>query len=179
MNKIFSAVINGDNIHRTVNYDLFMIHGGSSRANGANIILVGSECRIGNYAGYLQFEVNDPEHTNGYRVLKFTTQLGLTQTLKNGIEQNISDAAIIAKSISTHGYIKYASGLIIQWVSARLNSGYNENINFPITFPVGSKAAVCTPNIDNTSVAIYGLYNSYFQTYASKSCLCWHFFMGY
>lgn len=136
-----------------------MIHGGSSRATGANIILVGSECRIGNLAGYLQFEVNDPEHTNGYGMLNFSTQNGLTQTLKDGTMHYISDSARVSKLIQTNGYIRFVSGLTIQWGTCYFSS--STSLTYPITF-TSARWTFCAMDI---------IYDTYSIPYSAFTCL--------
>lgn len=160
--------INKNTIGKELSNEYLSLHAGP---NSPYFILFSNEYPEEEYTSSFMIDAYDGTNTGTFR--------GYSNGILKWNGMSLNEAAIVSKSISTHGYIKYASGLIIQWVSAQLNSGHNANISFPITFPVGSKAAVCTPNIDNTSVAIYGLYNSYFQTYASKSCLCWHLFVGY
>ena len=52
---------------------------------------------------------------------------------------DLAGSAIVAKSLGPIGYIKYASGLIIQWTGAwGIPTGTTEKkVNFPISFPNG------------------------------------------
>lgn len=52
-------------------------------------------------------------------------------TLKHG-NNDLAGSAIVAKSLGTNGYIKFASGLTIQW--GRLEGTTLQTITMPITF---------------------------------------------
>lgn len=49
---------------------------------------------------------------------------------------DLAGAAIVAKSLGTNGYVKYASGLIIQWKNGKFATFSNgkTRISFPISF---------------------------------------------
>ena len=55
------------------------------------------------------------------------------------LEWNTNDlagAAIVAKSLTTNGYIKYANGLIIQWTREIIPTGKSiVDVNTPIAYP--------------------------------------------
>lgn len=48
--------------------------------------------------------------------------------------QNIGDSAVVAKSLGINGYIKYASGLIVQYGYFRTDEGGKHTVDFPISF---------------------------------------------
>jgi hypothetical protein len=48
---------------------------------------------------------------------------------------DLAGSAIVAKSLSANGYVKYASGLIIQWGTTQITS-IPHTINFPIPFTI-------------------------------------------
>lgn len=47
---------------------------------------------------------------------------------------DLGGSAIVAKSLGVNGYIKYASGLILQWGAVATISTTEKNINYPIAF---------------------------------------------
>lgn len=55
---------------------------------------------------------------------------------------DLAGSAIVAKSLGVNGYVKYASGLIIQWGASEWvsNTQATRTITFPITFSTGSSA---------------------------------------
>ncbi|MFD0712857.1 pyocin knob domain-containing protein [Paenibacillus sp. GCM10027626] len=73
-------------------------------------------------------------------------------------------------SISTIGYQKLASGLIIQWGRADIPSGVITSVPFPATFP--TECAVVAPTIDTPAafpVGTSGLTKSYFNVVHSSN----------
>lgn len=59
---------------------------------------------------------------------------------------DLGGSAIVAKSLDTNGYIKYASGLVMQWGTAT-NLPASQDVvpvTFPITFPNGVGSVVIT-----------------------------------
>ena len=52
--------------------------------------------------------------------------------------------AIVAKSLGTNGYIKYASGLIMQWGRALIAISSTQ-ITFPVSFSNTNYIIICTP----------------------------------
>lgn len=71
---------------------------------------------------------------------------------------DLAGSAIVSKSISTNGYITYASGLILQWgYSNAITNG--SNIYYPISFPIYSlnvvtSAGVITSTYSNSSFKV-------------------------
>ena len=47
---------------------------------------------------------------------------------------DLAGSAIVAKSLGTNGYIKYAGGLIMQWGEWSTTNGASQNIDYPISF---------------------------------------------
>lgn len=52
---------------------------------------------------------------------------------------DLAGSAIVAKSLGANGYIKYASGLIVQWGWAGTNESGTVTVNFPVTFSSGTQ----------------------------------------
>ena len=78
---------------------------------------------------------------------------------------DLAGSAIVAKSLGINGYVKYASGLTIQWEQGEIASFSNNvaTIYFPINFTTnptvsvfGAAAVFSVKSIDKTSVTIYG-----------------------
>ena len=75
---------------------------------------------------------------------------------------NLAEAAIVSKSLGENGYIKYASGLIVQWGVKLVESGVtNTYLAFPISFInecvtcTGSEATDDIPNENGLLVWFY------------------------
>ena len=95
------------------------------------------------------------------------TPSGLLQWDSN----DLGGSAIVAKSLDTNGYIKYASGLIVQWGSKSI-SGSPTDISFPISFNSYPGSIIVTPtggyDIGNFSVVkTWGVTTSKFGVYSS------------
>lgn len=81
-----------------------------------------------------------------------TTNLGLGEAAKRNVgnEQNqIPDMAAFASSLSSTGFQKLPSGLIIQW--GIVSGASNYTVTYPVTFPNRSLALLAVPH--TTSVA--------------------------
>ena len=57
--------------------------------------------------------------------------------------------AIVAKSFNVNGYIKYVSGLIIQWGYATLKSDTDYTLTYPIQFSA-NPSFIISPNLNTT-----------------------------
>ena len=57
---------------------------------------------------------------------------------------DLAGSAIVAKSLGTNGYIKYASGLIMQWGRALIAISSTQ-ITFPVSFSNTNYIIICTP----------------------------------
>ena len=88
--------------------------------------------------------------------------------------------AIVAKSISDTGYIKYASGLILQWGSwGPLQPNVSKNITFPISFTSVSKIVATAIGIEPTDYLVVDPHNSYFIATCSGTRYIMWFAIGY
>ena len=66
-------------------------------------------------------------------------------TLKHG-NNDLAGAAIVAKSLDVNGYVKYASGLTIQWGHVDITNASRTLVTFPINFAVNACAFLATIN---------------------------------
>ncbi|MDM6742974.1 hypothetical protein M0N97_01640 [Escherichia coli] len=81
-----------------------------------------------------------------------TTNLGLGEAAKRNVgngQNQIPDMAAFASSLSSTGFQKLPSGLIIQW--GIVNGASNYTVTYPVTFPNRSLALLAVPH--TTSVA--------------------------
>ena len=69
---------------------------------------------------------------------------------------NILGFVTASQSISGTGYYTLPGGLILQWVTQSINSGFQNDINFPTAFP-------------NNCFAVIILFNYYYVRISSKS----------
>ncbi len=89
-------------------------------------------------------------------------------------DNDLAGSAIVAKSLGTNGYIKYASGLIMQWGSIAQNSGNAYYVTFPISFPTivpvimvskgGSDGPTANVSVDSGSTDKAGFHFYYSAT---------------
>ena len=118
-------IINSNNILRSINNDILYIHGGYGDNQGASCILKGK-----NYfenAGNFLLKANNG--TNNYELA------GTPDGTLTWAGNDLAGTAIVAKSIDGAGYVKYASGLIIQWSNkSRIEANVNVEVVFPISF---------------------------------------------
>ncbi|WP_411269000.1 gp53-like domain-containing protein, partial [Escherichia coli] len=78
--------------------------------------------------------------------------LGLGEAAKRNVgngQNQIPDMAAFASSLSSTGFQKLPSGLIIQW--GIVNGASNYTVTYPVTFPNRSLALLAVPH--TTSVA--------------------------
>lgn len=81
----------------------------------------------------------------------------LNLTNANGMKINSNDVdPIVSKSLTTDGYIKYSSGLTIQWGRGNIATGKS----FPITFSNNVWIVSATP-LPETSIGTYANLNIY------------------
>lgn len=81
-----------------------------------------------------------------------TTNLGLGEAAKRNVgsgQNQIPDMAAFASSLSSTGFQKLPSGLIIQW--GIVSGASNYTVTYPVTFPNRSLALLAVPH--TTSVA--------------------------
>jgi hypothetical protein len=98
--------------------------------NGSQIVIYGIEAAD---RGIIMYAAND--YSTHYAVLSLKPDGDLwLQPPGTQVANLLSDAAIVAKSLGANGYIKYASGLILQWGEIIGNSGVDYIVSFPVTF---------------------------------------------
>ena len=100
--------------------------------NGSQINIFGKDASDN---GIQMFAVKD-YNTNSYSVLALTPNGSLfLQPPGTQVANSLSGAAIVAMSITANGYIKYASGLILQWGESNwIADGISSReITFPLT----------------------------------------------
>lgn len=86
--------------------------------------------------------------------------------------------AIVSKSLGTNGYIKYASGLIVQWGKVSTTTS-GATVSFPISFSAEPRVVVTpitgTGSYQNYGAEIGGASTSTFSVYGSASInVFWH-----
>lgn len=152
INKNFpvsGGTLTGNTINRDVNTDRLSIFSGGSWNDGAQLSLFGRNNDASN-AGCFELMAIDVNQRN-------PTYLRGASTYLRWDNNDLGGSAIVAKSLSYEGYIKYASGLIIQWGYAKKNSTliipanstagkYDANVTFPISFTSTAYKVAVTPN---------------------------------
>ncbi|HDW3917929.1 phage tail protein [Escherichia coli] len=95
---------------------------------------------------------NTLTHLSGKDVAGLLAYLGLGEAAKRNVgngQNQIPDMAAFASSLSSTGFQKLPSGLIIQW--GIVNGASNYTVTYPVTFPNRSLALLAVPH--TTSVA--------------------------
>jgi hypothetical protein len=98
---------------------------------------------------------------------------------------DLGGSAIVAKSLGENGYIKYASGLILQWGVTITNGTSPMQVSLPVGFPNGASIIMVSEANSTQSSSNYGVSNPlatqysfslYFPTAGVR--VCW-FAIGY
>lgn len=129
---VSGGTLTGNTINRDVNTDRLSIFSGGSWNEGAQLTLFGRLNDNSLSAGSFELMTVDSNQQNPI-YLK-----GLSTGALSWNNNDLGGSAIVAKSLGANGYIKYASGLIVQWGSvsnAEAFSGiYESLITFPVSF---------------------------------------------
>lgn len=114
------------------------------------------------YAGNFSLESNDG--TNKAQLKGYPTGELTWTGRQTYVEDDLGGSAIVAKSLGINGYIKYASGLIVQWgrVSPSQSSGYELAVDLPISYTgQSSYVTIVTARTGNHDYMLnIGAYNS-------------------
>lgn len=134
--------LSGNTIRRNVNDSYFQINGASQASKGAFVCLYGSE-RSEN-AG--EFRLTARKVDSDTEVA--ATLAGYPNAELKWNSNDLAGSAIVAKSLGANGYVKYASGLIIQWGKTQTDRAY---FAFPIGFssPNRTVTAMVVPDGSN------------------------------
>lgn len=126
------GAMTGGNIKRNADNSYIELAGGTSYSKGAFLDMFGKDHNQYPYEFWL--------NSGDYRLVGKPNG---TLTWNNN---DLGGASIVAKSLGTTGYIKYASGLVMQWGNAT-NLPASQDVvpvTFPITFPNGVGSVVIT-----------------------------------
>lgn len=78
--------------------------------------------------------------------------------------------SIVAKSLGANGYVRYSSGLILQWGNAATDSGGTKRITFPISFTVAPQmCAIHSGTAINVNMIINNRSNTYTDVLSSNT----------
>lgn len=87
--------------------------------------------------------------------LQYAPFVGNADGILTWMNNDLAGAAIVAKSLGANGYIKYASGLIIQWgIVGNVVANTNTQILFPISFTSNYSATYTTIDSDTNAYAV-------------------------
>ena len=68
---------------------------------------------------------------------------------------DLAGSAIVAKSLGANGYVKYASGLIIQWGVALCDVGSKvTKVTLPLSFPANEYRTIICPMCTNAETTV-------------------------
>lgn len=166
INKSFpvtGGVLAGQRIYRGVDDEFLTIRGATnSGTSGAYITLYGKE--NASNAGGVVLHAND---TND------SSELRMSATGAFALDGNdLAGSAIVAKSLGTNGYIKYASGLIIQWgtFTSRTATAVH-TVTFPIAFPTKVFGICPTAGFNVTAIGDFNVSGFNVYTYQAGTSL--------
>lgn len=93
--------------------------------------------------------------TNKSAIYIFPDGRIIHQAIRDKVSYDLSGSAIVAKSFSTNGYIKYASGLIVQW--GFINDALQvKSATFPIAYPTKVLTIQITPSHNREFTEVFG-----------------------
>ena len=131
-------VLYGTTIGRSVTDSIIRIVSGPTSGSGASLILVGKDnTSLGDTKGAFSLYATTDSDT-------FCTLTGYARGKLLWNHNDLAGSAIVAKSISANGYIKYASGLILQWGTVALKSDTDYTLTYPIAFSTNPKFIIST-----------------------------------
>lgn len=77
------------------------------------------------------------------------------QAVKHGSYYDLAGSAVVAKSLGVNGYVKYASGLIIQWGAALCKGGTKPTIvTLPLSFTANEYRTIICPMCTNAETTV-------------------------
>jgi hypothetical protein len=120
---------------RNVTDGILTIMGGDDYPDGAYLNLFGKEASSPSF-----FQLTARNGSNYISLMG-----GPTGQLTWG-DNDLAGSAIVAKSLSNAGYIKYASGLIVQWGFDNVVTSTFKQITFPISFTNACSVFVSSVN---------------------------------
>ena len=132
-------------IHRTINDGSITLRGGASDRS-PQLRLIG---------------IDDPNAGGQFwlRAGNDTNLVALEGTPSGALTWNNNDlggSAIVAKKLGENGYIKYASGLIIQWGAKAMTEGYTATTTLPISYTANWTYTVFVSGFAENHVAGFG-----------------------
>ena len=88
---------------------------------------------------------------------------------------NLGDSAIVAKSLGANGYVKYVSGLIVQWGVCTANSTNSGILTLPIAFSSKNYSITAQPisNVSNNTITIDTLNVNNCKYYKTADAFKW------
>ena len=153
------GAMTGSVISRDVDHNYLILRAGTDSNKGSEVLMAGKDV-TGDDPGMMYIRACNGISSNlllmlsnGGVQLRTTERIGETGT----VTRDLAGAAIVAKSLGTNGYIKYASGLIVQWgtISNTPNGESGTVITFPISFTSTNITVVATLSSSNSGESGY------------------------
>ena len=139
------GAMTGEAIRRNINNQLLRLLGATGWAHGGFVELYGEDYASDpSLAG--KFVLGAQANNEGSRL--FGSPAGVLTWNGNSLDKS----AVVAESLGTNGYRKYASGLIEQWGRISCESGTDQIIfSFPIMFPTAVSSILAVQYSDKTA----------------------------
>jgi hypothetical protein len=153
------------NVWRRTTDDGYILLGGGSNNEGGAILLLNGKARSDEEGIAQLYSVTDSESSSV--TLYPNGKMVIVPDVINAplVNHDISGSAIVSKSLASDGYVKRASGEIIQWCGGQIAPGATEgSVTFPISFTTTARVSVTTISgasinvaVKNNSVTLSGL----------------------
>lgn len=123
------GIMTGYGVSKSDDTSSLSLLGGTARLKGASFVAMGNKSTYN--AGEFWVETGKIDSNSCTLVGNPFGELIWT---KNKVKTDLAGSAILAKSLGTNGYVKYANNLIIQWGSSGSINDSSEGLE--ITFPI-------------------------------------------
>lgn len=150
------SVLDGNEWRRNTDDDYILLSGGSGNEGGATILLNGKN-RSDNEGIIEVYALTDTKSASF--TLTPDGRFDVNPDVINTPTRNddLAGSAIVAKSFGTQGYVKRASGEIVQWTAGQIVPGNTEgNVTFPISFTTTARVSVTSISGAGINVAVKG-----------------------
>ena len=153
------GALTGGVINRAINNGFINIIGGTEFNKGCQLVLFGKDYQSG----------DSSEPTGGFRFVtatvndKYSYLIGTPNGTLTWNDNNLAGSAIVAQSLGRSGYVKYASGLIVQWIFGIDVANLRNKIALPISFSNATYTVTIQPYAwhSENSVGSYKLVDDY------------------
>ena len=145
----------GPYIYRNTNTDYLTVCGGTLQKYGGSIAMIGSSNGNVEDGGVIIKVANADESLQEYVIQRDGTSVQTDLGYRD-----LGGASIVSRSLTPTGYIKFASGLILQWGEVKIASGATESatITYPLSFNTTHKTLISCETYYNYGITSSDMY---------------------